>query len=84
MFDAVSPTWRAYGRAVFVTADTFAEAQRLAVEAAQSDYPESTIHFVRLGESTPEAAASFKERKACEKAWMENNRRGIPNDRKTI
>jgi hypothetical protein len=84
MFDTVSPTWRAYGRAIFVVADDPDAARVLAETAAQREYPDSAIRIVAIGETTEAARAAFDDRKRREREWMQNNRNGIPNDRRSL
>lgn len=80
MFDAISSTWQAYGRAVFVETDAPEEERRaLAVAAAEKDYPGSRIVFISMGESTEAARKAFLDRKARERAWNQRNKDGIAN-----
>lgn len=84
MFDALSPRWNAYGRAVFVETDAGdpePEREALARAAAAANYPGAEIRIVAIGESTEAARAAFLERKARERRWMENNQNGIANRR---
>jgi hypothetical protein len=84
MFDAKSATWKAYGRAVFVEADTEDAAKSLSLVAARADYPASQIEVYAIGESTEAARAAFEEKKARWHAWMTRNRASIPNNRRDL
>lgn len=79
MFDTRSPTWRAYGRAVFVEGDDEATARAAALIAAQADYPGSEIHLYGIGQSTERARQQFNEKKERLRQWQENATKGIFN-----
>jgi hypothetical protein len=82
MFDTRSPTWQAFGRAVFFEAaeatDTL-ELDRLAIAEAEADYPGSTIRIVGIGYSTRAAWDAFNEKKRQLREWQERVGAGVPN-----
>lgn len=84
IFDAKSPTWTSYGRVIFVQADTEEVAKAAALLIAQDDFPQSAILPIAIGQSTPEAAELFADKKRRFAAWQENNRRSVPNDRSIL
>ena len=65
LFDARSPTWAAYGRAVFVEADSAVAAEVTADIVAGREYPGSTIH---LYEVRPSSEAEWER-------WRDHRRR---------
>jgi hypothetical protein len=84
MFDTKTPTWQAYGRAVFVQAETEDEALTAARAAALLEYPGAEIRDVAIGQSTAEAAEAFADKKRRLAEWQANTRTGTPNTRATL
>lgn len=81
MFDTKTPTWQAFGRAVFFKSEDAdpLELERLAIIQAQEEYPGATIRVVGVGQSTRAAWDGFLEKKRRLREWQERVTAGIPN-----
>lgn len=84
IYDAKTPTWSAYGRVAFVQGDTEDQARLAALDFARRDYPGSEILPAALGQSTPEAATAYFERRERMEAWKRNVANGVPNEKRSL
>ena len=81
VFDTKTSTWQAFGRVVFVQAETETAATTASHAAAEAEYHGATIIPLTMTPSTPEAAAAFAERRRRHEEWITNTQTGKPNSR---